>query len=180
MFLILPQRPKDQAAIEILLDNAFGADRFDKASYAFRQQRPAVEGLSFSAHCGSRLVGSIQFWPLIIGHANTPALLLGPLGVAPHMRNYGIGRGLVCRGHMMARELGYKLVLLVGEEKYYSRFGYQPARPHGLTMAGEDPSRLMVHELEKDALQGVSGNLKAGDCVRPGVLNTQMINQASL
>jgi predicted N-acetyltransferase YhbS len=180
MFLILPERPDDEAAIEPLLDDAFGANRHDKASYAFRQDGPAVANLSFIARSGSRLVGSIRFWPLIVGDTQVPSLLLGPLGVAPTMRNYGIGRGLVCRGHMMALELGYKLVFLVGEEKYYSRFGYKPAQPYGLTMPDEDPARLLVHELQDGALDGVSGSLKAGDCLRPGGLSTDISYQARL
>jgi len=180
MFLISPERPEDEAAIQTLLDDAFGAERHGKASYAFRHDYPAVSQLSFSAHSGARLVGTIRFWPLIIGDTLCPALLLGPLGVAPEMRNYGIGRGLVCRGHMKAREMGYKLVLLVGEEKYYSRFGYQPAQPHGVVMAGEDPARLMVHELEPGTLQGVSGDIQAGDCLRPGFMTDEITHQARL
>ncbi|MBC8270383.1 MAG: N-acetyltransferase [Rhodospirillaceae bacterium] len=180
MFLILPERPDDEAAIELLLDDAFGARRHEKASYAFRQDNPPVAGLSFVARSGNRLVGSIRFWPLMVGDTTVPSLLLGPLGVAPEMRNYGIGRGLVCRGHMMAEKLGYKLVFLVGEGKYYSRFGYKPAQPHGLTMPGEDPARLMVHELQVGTLRGVSGELHAGDCLRTGLLNPQPTNQARL
>ncbi len=171
MFMILPERPEDEAAIETLLDDAFGEDRHTKASYALRQDGPAVPGLSFCARSGEKLVGTIRFWPVAIGETTTPALLLGPLGVAPERRNYGIGRGLICRGHTMAEELGYKLVLLVGEQQYYSRFGYTPALPHGLYMMGEDPSRLMVHELETGFLQGTSGELQAGGCLRSGVLD---------
>ncbi|MBL6933194.1 MAG: N-acetyltransferase [Rhodospirillales bacterium] len=179
MFMILPERPNDEAAIETLLDNAFGPERHNKASYAFRQNCPAVAGLSFVARSGDKLVGTIRFWPLTIGDGLTPALLLGPLGVAPERQNYGIGRGLIRRGHLMAEELGYKLVLLVGEEKYYSRFGYEPAHPYGLVMPGEEPARLMVHELEGGTLQRVSGELQAGDSLRPGVLKGDVIRQAS-
>ena len=180
MFLILPERPDDAAAIETLLDTVFDPQRHAKASYAFRQECPTVAELSFTAHCGNRLVGTIRFWPLIIGDNATPTLLLGPLGVAPETRNYGIGRGLVCRGHMMARDLGYKLVLLVGEEKYYSRFGYKPAQPYGLVMPGEDPARLMVRELEAGALHGVSGAVQAGDCLRPGIMSAEITQPARL
>jgi len=179
MLMILPERPKDGAAIGILLDEVFGATRHKKASYAYRVENPPVPGLSFSARCGERLVGTIRFWPISLGHSDTPALLLGPLGVAPDMQNYGIGRGLIFRGHMMAEEMGYKLVFLVGEEAYYSRFGYVPASPHRLVMAGEDPSRLLVHELDTDALQGASGQVRAGDCLRPGVIGLGVRQQAS-
>lgn len=179
MFMILPERPEDEATIEILLDRAFGPNRHNKASYAFRGDNLPVPGLSFVAKSGAKLVGTIRFWPVIIGDMlSTPALLLGPLGVAPESQNYGIGRGLVTRGHQMAEELGYKLVLLVGEEKYYRRFGYTPAQPHGLFMPGEDPARLMVHELSPGALGGVTGNLQAGDCLRPGDLVRHVSLQA--
>jgi predicted N-acetyltransferase YhbS len=180
MFMILPERPQDEAAIEDLLDVAFGPDRHAKMSYAFRQDTPPVTGLSFAARSGDKLVGTIRFWSLIIGDTPIPALLLGPLGVAPERQNYGIGRGLICRGHMLAEELGYKLVLLVGDEKYYSRFGYHKAAPHGLTMPGEDPSRLLVHEIQAAALQGVSGPLQAGDCLRPGFMNSGLTHPATL
>ena len=179
MFMILPERPKDGAAIEILLDDVFGANRHNKASYAYRDENPSVPGLAFSARCGERLVGTIRFWPISLGHSDIPTLLLGPLGVAPDMQNYGIGRRLIFRGHMMAEEMGYKLVLLVGEETYYSRFGYVPASPHGLVVAGEDPSRLLVHELYTGALQGASGQVRTGDCLRPGVIASGITHQAS-
>ena len=179
MFMILPERPKDGAAIEILLDDVFGAIRQNKASYAYRDENHPEPGLFFIARCGERLVGTIRFWPVSLGHSATPTLLLGPLGVAPDMRNYGIGRGLILRGHMMAEQMGYKLLLLVGDEAYYSRFGYVPASPHGLVMAGEDPTRLLVHELGNDALQGASGQVQAGDCLRPGVIGSGITHQAS-
>jgi predicted N-acetyltransferase YhbS len=179
MLMILPERPKDGAAIGILLDEVFGATRHKKASYAYRVENPPVPGLSFSARCGERLVGTIRFWPISIGHSATPALLLGPLGVAPDMQNYGIGRSLILRGHMMAEEMGYKVLLLVGEEDYYSRFGYVPASPHGLVMAGEDPTRLLMHELSNDALQGASGQVQAVDCLRLGVIGPGIPYQAS-
>jgi predicted N-acetyltransferase YhbS len=180
MFLILPEQPNDEADINSLLDDAFGAGRHSKVSYTFRQDGPAVADLSFIARSGNRVVGSIRFWPLIVGDTQVPSLLLGPLGVLPEMHNYGIGRGLVCRGHMMASELGYKLVFLVGEETYYGRLGYQSAQPYGVTMPFEDPTRLLVHELQDDALDCASGSLKVGDCLLSGGLSADINYQASL
>ncbi len=178
MFIVLPERPGDEAAIENLLDNAFGPERHNKASYAFRQDFPAVPGLSLCALSGEKLVGTIRLWPITVGDGATPTLLLGPLGVAPERRNYGIGRGLIYRGHMIAQELGYKLVLLVGEEKYYRRFGYKPAQPHGVSMPGEVPSRLLVHEIVPGALHDVAGEIQAGDCLRSGVVKEGLTLQA--
>jgi len=179
MFIILQERSKDKATIESLLDDVFGVTRHNKASYAFRSGNLPVRGLSFSAHCGHRLVGTIRFWPISLGHKRTPALLLGPLGVAPDLRSFGIGRNLIFQGHVKAAQMGYKLVLLVGEEAYYRRFGYKLASPFGLDMPGECPSRLLVHELKKNALQDVSGSVKALEHNRAGITGSKIVHQAS-
>ena len=179
MFVILQERLKDRNAIEILLDDVFGATRQKKASYAYRDETLPIQGLSFSAHCNERLVGTIRFWPISIGHSETSALLLGPLGVAPDMQNFGIGRSLISQGHMMAAEMGYKLVLLVGEAAYYGQFGYVSASSHGLFMKGENPTRLLVCELGKGALKEASGDVQAGDCPRLGVRGSGVACQAN-
>jgi predicted N-acetyltransferase YhbS len=179
MFIILQERSKDRAAIETLLDDVFGTTRHHKASYAFRDENLPVQGLSFTAHCNDRLVGTIRFWPISLDLGETPALLLGPLGVASDMQNFGIGRSLIAQGHMMAAEMGYKLVLLVGEAAYYGRFGYVSASSHGLFMKDENPTRLLVCELGKGALQEASGNVQAGDCPRLGVKVSVIAYQAS-
>jgi predicted N-acetyltransferase YhbS len=179
MFAILQERSEDREVIETLLDDVFGANRHHKASYAYRDKNLPVQGLSFSAYCNERLVGTIRFWPISIGLRETPALLLGPLGVAPDMQNFGIGMSLISRGHMIAVEMGFKLVLLVGEAAYYGRFGYVSASSHGLFMEGENPTRLLVCELGQGALQKVSGNVQAGDCPRLGVKGTEIAYQAS-
>jgi len=179
MFVILQERSKDKEAIETLLNVVFGATRHQKASYAYRDENLPVQGLSFSAHCDGKLAGTIRFWPISLGLRETSALLLGPLGVAPDMQNFGIGRSLISQGHMMAAEMGYKLVLLVGEAAYYGRFGYVSASSHGLFMEGENPNRLLVCELGKGALQEASGNVQAGDCPPVGVKETGIAYQAS-
>ena len=72
----------------------------------------------------------------------------------------------------MAMEMGYKLVLLVGEEAYYGQFGYVSASSHGLLIVGETPARLLVRELVKNALQEVSGNVQLGIYSRPSIIGS--------
>jgi predicted N-acetyltransferase YhbS len=179
MFVVLQERLIDREAIEILLDDVFGATRHHKASYTYRNKNLPIQDLSFSAHYNERLVGTIRFWPIFLGYREIPALLLGPLGVAPDMQNFGIGRSLISQGHTMAVDMGYKLVLLVGDASYYGRFGYVSASLHGLVMASENPKRLLVHELKKNALQGVSGEVQARGCHRLGVTEQRIAYQAS-
>ncbi len=155
------EAPDDSPAIEALLDEAFGADRHKKQSYRFRQHVGPVEALCLVARNRGRVVGTIRQWPVAItgAPAGTSALLLGPVGVAADRRKERIGDRLMRESLRLADELGYAVVLLVGDLSYYGRFGFRAAAAHGLFMPGEDPRRLQVLELDPGALAGVSGDL---------------------
>jgi predicted N-acetyltransferase YhbS len=94
--------------------------------------------------------------PICIG--DTPALLLGPLTVEPPFRSRGVGRLLLERALKDAKAQGHRLVLLVGDEPYYSRVGFKQVAKGRVTMPGPvDYSRLLVIELVEGAFEGVSG-----------------------
>jgi predicted N-acetyltransferase YhbS len=151
--------PQDHEAIEHLLDLAFGSDRFTKTSYRLREGNTAVPGLSLvTRDPGIGVAGTISFWPLAIGEAETPALLLGPLAVHPDRQKLGIGLTLMREGLTRARAQGHRLVLLVGDEPYYAKVGFRKLPPGRITLPGPvDPDRLLYLELEPGALAGVSG-----------------------
>ena len=155
------EQPQDAPAIEALLDEAFGADRHRKQSYRFRHMTAPVGELCLVAREGERLVGTVRHWPVtIVGDKRmTPALLLGPIGVAADRRNNRIGDRLMRESLRRAMELGHGIVLLVGDLSYYGRFGFRPAALRGITMPGEQPHRLQLLELQAGLLDGVSGDL---------------------
>jgi predicted N-acetyltransferase YhbS len=155
------EAPGDSPAIEALLDEAFGADRHKKQSYRFRQHVGPIEALSLVARDRGRVVGTNRQWPVAItgSPAGTPALLLGPIGVAAVRREGGMGGRRRRESGRLADELWFAIVLLVGELSYYGRFGFRSAAAHGLFMPGEDPRRLQVLELEPGSLAGVSGDI---------------------
>ncbi len=173
MFVISAKRQADGPAIKTLLDLAFGPERTRKTAYRYRAGVAPVSGLELVARDAGApeaapLVGSIQYWPVIIG-AGTPALLLGPLAVAPGRAGEGIGRALVNRSLDMAQASGHRIVLLVGPMDYYGQFGFRPATPHGIAMPDEAPERLLVAELVPGALDGVSGDVHSRRWVRRSV-----------
>ena len=158
-FSISPESPGDSAEIEALLDHCFGVGRRTKTTYRLREGETPVSSLCHVARsrCG-RLVGANSFWDLRIGDEGAPALLLGPLAVAPDLQNKGIGRALMHRGIEEARGLGHKLIILVGDEPYYGRVGFQQVPPGQLLLPGPvDPARLLFLELEPGALEAVQG-----------------------
>ena len=152
--------PDDHAAIEALLDLAFGPHRHDKTSYRFREGIDPLPELSMIARDNGRLVATIAYWPVVIGAAATPALLLGPVAVEPALRGLGIGVTLIRRTLAKACRDGHKLAVLVGDRDYYERFGFTMAEPHGIFMPNQ-PDRLMVKPLTMGGLDGVSGAIRS-------------------
>src|SRR5271169_1598117 len=121
---ILAETAGDAQAIERLHARTFGPGRFVLSAYRIREHVDHLLDLSFTARIGTLLVGSVRQLPICIG--DTKALLLGPLTVEPPFRSRGVGRALLDRALKDAKAKGHRLVLLVGDEAYYSRVGFKP------------------------------------------------------
>ena len=156
---VTEQQPQDQAEIETLLELAFGIGRRAKTSYRLREGNVAAAGLSLVVREeGFGLVGSISCWPVLIGEAQTPALLLGPLAIHPQRQNQGIGKSLLHDSLARAKVLGHKLIILIGDAPYYLKAGFQYAPVGQIEMPGPvDPRRLLYLELEVGALTRAQG-----------------------
>jgi predicted N-acetyltransferase YhbS len=158
-FLVENAKATDQPLIEQLLDIAFGIDRRVKTSYRLREGNSPAEGLSLvvrDAEVG--VAGAISFWPLAIGKAGSPALLLGPLVVHPRRQNLGVGLALMREGLARAKAWGHRFVILVGDAPYYARVGFQKLPEGKLILPGSvDPERFLYVELVQGALSAAQG-----------------------
>jgi predicted N-acetyltransferase YhbS len=156
---ILPEKPNDADAIERLHERTFGPGRFVLSAYRLREHVDHLLDVSFTARIGTLLVGSVRQLPICIG--DTPALMLGPLTVEPPFRKRGVGRALLDRALDDAKKAGHRLVILVGDEPYYSRVGFKAVPKGRVIMPGPvDYSRLLVAELVESAFDGVSGTIR--------------------
>lgn len=156
---ILSETADDAEAIDRLNERTFGPGRYAKTAYRIREGVSHLLDLSFTARIGTLLVGSIRLSPIRIGTA--PALLLGPLTVEPPFRDQGIGKTLITRALDEARNKGYRLVVLVGDEPYYGKAGFKRIPKGQATMPGPvDPARLLVAELVDGAFAGVTGAIR--------------------
>ena len=156
---ILPETPNDAQAIERLHERTFGPGRFVLSAYRIREHVDHLLELSFTAWIGTLLVGSVRQLPVTIGDA--PALLLGPLTVEPPFRGRGVGRALLDRALKETKAKGHRLVLLVGDEAYYSRVGFTVIPKGRVKMPGPvDYARLLVAELADGAFADVSGAIR--------------------
>jgi predicted N-acetyltransferase YhbS len=154
--ILEPATDDDVEPIERLNERVFGPGRFARTAYRIRETTPPDPALSFVARVGTLLVGASAMTPIAIGEIS--ALLLGPLIVEPVFRSQGIGEALVTRSLEAAKAAGWKLVILVGDESYYARMGFQRAPRGRISLPGPvDPDRLLYCELEPCALETAKG-----------------------
>ena len=117
---------------------------------ALRNSDAYVPELSLVAEVDGKIVGHIMFTEAEVG--NRTELVLAPLAVLPEYQRQGIGTALIVEGHRIARELGYCYSVVLGSEKYYSRFGYIPAVQMGIEVPdGFSSINFMTVKLTEDA-----------------------------
>ena len=157
MFRILPETPADSFEVEYLYDLTFAPGRAALSSYRLRDGVPPVAALCRIIRDDyDAVVGAIRYWPVRVGTAGTPALLLGPVSVHPTRQGEGLAALLITGTLETAREMGWTRVILVGDEPYYRRFGF--TRCDAVTMPPPtNPDRVLARALEPGAMEGVSG-----------------------
>ena len=125
MITLVPLASINPTAVEMLLDAAFGPDRFTRTAYTIRGGAQPVAALSFAAVEGGALVGSIQCWPIALVEEDRmlPLIMLGPVAVAPDHQGDGIGRRLMTSALDAAASEGLDdALMLIGDPDYYGRF----------------------------------------------------------
>lgn len=112
-------------AVEVLLDAAFGSDRFGRTAYRIREGVDAVPALSFALVEDGALVGTIQCWPVAHrapGGAATPLVMVGPVAVRPDVQRGGHGRALMAHMLEAAETKADSALMMIGDPEYYGRF----------------------------------------------------------
>lgn len=150
------EEPADAPIIESLQAELFGPERFKRAAYVLREGVPPDPRLSFVATLDGKLVASVRMTPITIG--GRPALILGPLVVAPEHKGQGAGRALVRKALHAARQHRHRVVMLVGDLPYYGPLGFTFLGRDEITLpAWVDKDRVLVAGLVPGALDGLGG-----------------------
>jgi predicted N-acetyltransferase YhbS len=156
-----PERPQDCTAVDALIDRAFGPGRRVKSAERLREHNLPALDLSLAAWAGSRIVGCVRMWPIHIGDA--PAILLGPFAVDDAWRSRGLGSDLVRRACEGAQAAGHAIVLLVGDDPFFTKLGFETVSAGRVTLPGPvDPRRLLWRALKPGATDGVEGRAHGG------------------
>jgi putative acetyltransferase len=131
--LIRRETPADIDAVRAVTEAAFAAR--PGGEYQLVDQLRLDEGwipaLSLVATVSDEVVGHVVCTRASVGGAR--ALGLGPLSVEPSHQRSGVGKALVHTVLGAADALDEPLVVLLGDPKYYSRFGFRLAAEYGIT-----------------------------------------------
>jgi putative acetyltransferase len=134
--LVRRELPSDAAAIHAVHTAAFGRGGGGEVAEAvlwdqLRNDGDVVPELSFVAILGGDVVGHAGCsWAHV---EDTRVVALGPLGVAPEHHRRGVGTALVHTVLGGADARNEPMLVLLGDPAYYSRFGFEPAGPLGIT-----------------------------------------------
>ena len=158
--IIRPETQEDAGAVRQLLEAAFKTP--GEAGLVAALRAGGQVSLALVAERAGRVVGHILFSPM--GIENAPAGLgvlgLGPVAVHPDVQNQGIGSALVRAGLNILRQGDAALVFVLGNPRYYSRFGFQKTATFNLHCEFKVPAELfMVLELRDGTLSTCSGTV---------------------
>jgi len=120
-----------------------------------------VPELNIVAEFEGRIVGHIIYTKskIVDGAGNEHEVLtFGPLSVLPEYQSKGVGKALMLHSFEVARELGYRAIIIFGHPDYYTRVGFRRAAEFGITTAdGSTFDPFMVYLLYDNALDGIRG-----------------------
>jgi len=165
MIAIRQETQHDYAKVERLIQKAFESLEISDHTehYMVKRLRKSdsyIPELSLVAAIQDQLVGHILLSKINIVNENKihPALALAPVSVLPEFQGQGVGSKLIEASHRIAEDLAYNMIILIGHENYYPRFGYQKCSDYNIRFPFEVPDQnCMVIELKKDALKKVNG-----------------------
>jgi predicted N-acetyltransferase YhbS len=159
----VPIATVDPAAVEALLDRAFGRDRHGRTAYRLREGVGAIPELSFAAIDDGELAGTIQCWPVELvddDGVRWPLVLVGPVAVEPARQRGGLGKELMHQALDAAVERDLdRAMMLIGDPEYYGRFwGFDRDATGGWRLPGPvERHRLLARGSAVPALAGVVG-----------------------
>jgi putative acetyltransferase len=151
-FAVREETLGDAAAVHAVHAAAFPTDAEARLVDLLRERGKAI--VSLVALASGAVAGHVLFSPVTVGMSGDPALGLGlaPVAVLPSCQGRGIGSALIRAGLDACRARGVGFVVVLGNPRYYARFGFTTAGARGLSNEYGAGAEFMVQELRPDAL----------------------------
>jgi predicted N-acetyltransferase YhbS len=158
---IVAEKPEHDAAIERVLDRAFGPGRFAKTSERVRERgaRPELALSRVALDDAGEVIGVCRIWRV---KAGVELFFLGPLAVDPAAQATGLGLELTREAVTACRVSGGAGVIVVGAERFFRPVGFTIVPKDRLALPGPvDPQRFLWLELRPGGLDKAYGELGA-------------------
>ena len=160
-------------AILSLHREAFGSDEgatIAKLVSELLQSEPARTILSLVATDDTEICGHVLFTMVFNAHHSTlNARILAPLAVAPRCQGRGIGATLVNNGLAELARRQVDAVFVLGDPKYYSRFGFHTDHSIDPPYALPYPEAWQAKALNPGALDGKTGTIQCAAALQDPV-----------
>lgn len=158
--IIRAERADDHEAVFAINSQVFETDGEAKLVNALRNAK--IDLVSLVAKLSGKVVGHILFSPVSIEHTSSTMKVsgLGPMAISSGFQKQGIGSKLIQAGLKQSKQELVDAVFVLGYPEFYTRFGFQLARPLGFFFQDQkfDPY-FMVVELTPGCLKDSSGEI---------------------
>ncbi len=134
--LIRPETSADHDAIASVVAAAFQSQVLADLVVAIRGSPQYIAEFALVAERGGEVVGHVMVSVTGLCDDTCTHLILhlSPLAVAPAHQGQGVGGALVRAVTSLARLRGAPFVILQGDPRYYSRFGFEASAQYDITM----------------------------------------------
>ncbi len=153
--MIRPESRADAAAVRAVHQAAFPSDAEARLVDAIRAN--GNDRVSLVAESQGRIIGHALFSPVDV--EGSEGIGLAPVAVLPDCQGRGVGSALIWAGIVACRELGARFIVVLGEPRYYKRFGFRPTHLGNEYGAGEE---FMALDLVPHATAALHGVVKYG------------------
>lgn len=130
-------------------------------AHIMRESGDFVKELDYVACWNNKILGNIMYTKAVVlgdDGVKHPVLCFGPISVLPEFQGRGIGKWLIEYTKEMAKEIGYKAILIFGDPEYYKRVGFTEAEAFEIGTAWDTYAiPLLACELIPGALQNCKG-----------------------
>lgn len=111
---------------------AFGSEAEPELTRALLHDTGGAPHVSLVAIENGILVGHVLLTRLKVGNDRDGCAILCPLAALPGAQRKGVGTALVTAAQTAATEMGIDTICVLGDPKYYGRFGFVDACRKGL------------------------------------------------
>jgi putative acetyltransferase len=154
------ERPGDAAAIRTVVLAAF-APRAQEADLVDLLRARGKASVSLVATDGDAVIGHVLFSPVTIeSGVGLRGVGMAPVSVLPGHQARGIGSALIRRGLEACRERGFDFAVVLGNPRYYARFGFDTASKYGLANEYGMDEPFRAQALRPGGLDGARGRVR--------------------